>query len=300
MDKSNTWPPLPLGSWQDTYATLHLWTQIVGKVALVSTPTMNHYWNVAFLITARGLTTQLLKTGDRTFTMTFDFVDHRLVIQSASATESIPLRPQTVAEFYQIVMDTLRRMGLEVKIWPVQVEVSNPVRLDKDVTHRSYDAQAANTFWRILVAIKPVFENFRCRFLGKCSPVHFFWGSFDLASTRFSGRRAPERAGADPITRESYSHELISQGFWPGSGPNPRACVLCVRCTRAGGFKDAGVRPSAAFYSKDLSEFILPYEAVRTSQSPETELEAFLVTTYDAGDSMENGTVQISNERIEQ
>ncbi len=149
---------------------------------------MNHYWNVAFLITARGLTTQLLKTGDRTFTMTFDFVDHRLVIQSASATESIPLRPQTVAEFYQIVMDTLRRMGLEVKIWPVQVEVSNPVRLDKDVSHRSYDAQAANTFWRILVAIKPVFENFRCRFLGKCSPVHFFWGSFVLASTRFSGR----------------------------------------------------------------------------------------------------------------
>jgi hypothetical protein len=287
MEKSTNWPALPLDSWRDTYATLHLWTQIVGKIALALTPRTNHYWNVAFQITARGLTTQLLKTGDRAFTIAFDFVDHQLVIQcSMGRTESIPLQPRTVAAFYQIVMDTLRRMGLDVRIWPVQVEVTAPVRLDKDTTHQSYDAHAAHAFWRILVAIKPVFEGFRCGFLGKCSPVHFFWGSFDLASTRFSGRRAPERVGADPITQESYSHELISQGFWPGSGPIQEPAFYAYAAPEPAGFKEAVVKPAAAFYSKDLSEFILPYEAVRTSNSPETDLKAFLTTTYDAGASL--------------
>jgi hypothetical protein len=284
MEKSVTWPPLPLDSWRDTYETLHLWTQIVGKIVLASTPRMNHFWNVAFQITARGLATPLLKTGDRTFTIAFDFVDHQLIIHSSTGmTETIPLQPRTVAEFYKVVMDTLGRMGLGVKIWPVQVEVSNPIRLDKDVAHHSYDAHAANAFWRILVAIKPVFEDFRCRFLGKCSPVHFFWGSFDLASTRFSGRRAPERPGADPITLESYSHELISQGFWPGSGVVQDPAFYAYAAPEPAGFKEAGVKPAAAFYNKDMSEFILPYEAVRTSKSPEADLTAFLSTTYDAG-----------------
>jgi hypothetical protein len=284
MEKSGTWPPLPLASWRETYETLHLWTQIVGKIALASTPRMNHFWNVAFQITARGLATPLLKTGDRTFTIAFDFVDHQLVIQSSTGmTETIPLQPRTVAEFYKIVMDTLSRMGLGVKIWPVQVEVPNPVRLDKDVAHHSYDAHAANAFWRILVAIKPVFEGFRCGFIGKCSPVHFFWGSFDLASTRFSGRRAPERPGADPITLESYSHELVSQGFWPGSGAIQEPAFYAYAAPEPAGFKEAVVKPAAAFYSKDMSEFILPYEAVRTSKSPEADLGAFLTTTYDAG-----------------
>jgi hypothetical protein len=284
MEKSSTWPRLPLEAWRDTHTTLHLWTQIVGKIALALTPRMNHFWNVAFQITARGLATPLLKSGDRTFTIAFDFIDHRLVIQcSTGAVESIPLQPQTVAEFYRLVMDTLRRMGLEARIWPVQVETPDPVRLDQDVAHHSYDAQAANAFWRILVAIKPVFEDFRCRFIAKCSPVHFFWGSFDLASTRFSGRRAPERAGADPITRESYSHEVISHGFWPGSGPIQEPAFYAYAAPEPAGFKDAPVKPAAAFYSKDLSEFILPYEAVRTSGSPEADLTAFLTTTYDAG-----------------
>src|SRR5262249_41086100 len=261
-----------------------LWTQIVGKIVLASTPRMNHFWNVAFQITARGLTTPLLKSEDRTFTITFDFVEHRLVIHSSTGmTETIPLQPRTVADFYNVVMDTLGRMGLRVKIWPVQVEVSNPVHLDKDVAHHSYDAHAANAFWRILVAIKPVFEDFRCRFLGKCSPVHFFWGSFDLASTRFSGLRAPERVGADSITKESYSHEAISQGFWPGGGPIQEPAFYAYGAPEPPGFKDARVQPAAAFYSKDLSEFILPYEAVRTSKSPEADLKVFLETTYNAG-----------------
>jgi Family of unknown function (DUF5996) len=284
MDKSSTWPPLPLDSWRDTYKTLHLWTQVVGKIVLECTPRMNHFWNVAFQITARGLATPLLKSGDRTFTITFDFVDHQLVIHSSTGmTETVPLQPRTVAEFYTVVMDTLGRMGLGVKIWPVQVEVSNPIRLDKDVAHHSYDAHAANAFWRILVGIKPVFDDFRCRFLGKSSPVHFFWGSFDLASTRFSGRRAPDRAGADPITLESYSHELISQGLWPGSGVIEEPAFYAYAAPEPAGFKEAIVKPTAAFYSKEMSEFILPYEAVRTSKSPEADLTEFLTMTYDAG-----------------
>src|SRR5262245_45423943 len=284
MEKSGTWPPLPLDSWRDTYETLHLWTQIVGKIVLASTPRMNHYWNVAFQITARGLTTPLLKSDDRTFTIAFDFVEHRLVIHSSTGmTETIPLQPRTVADFYNVVMDTLGRMGLRVKIWPVQVEVSNPVHLDKDVGHHSYDAHAANAFWRILVAIKPVFEDFRCRFIGKSSPVHFFWGSFDFASTRFSGRRAPERAGADPITKEAYSHEVISHGFWPGGGAIQQPAFYAYAAPEPPGFKAAAVQPGAAFYSKEMSEFFLPYDAVRNSSSPEADLASFLRTTYDVG-----------------
>ncbi len=279
-----TWPPLPLNAWRETYATLHMWSQIVGKVALALMPPMNHFWYVALQIRSGGLSTLLLPHGNRMFTMTFDFVTHDLVVQSSDgAMEKIPLEPRSVKAFYEIVMDTLRRMGLETRIWPMPVEIPNPIRLDTDVTHHSYDPVTANTFWHILVTIKPVFEDFRTRFIGKSSPVHFFWGSFDLASTRFSGRRAPERPGADPITKEAYSHELISHGFWPGSGPIQEPAFYAYAAPEPAGFQDAAVQPRAAFYSKDLSEFILPYEAVRNSSSPESDLTAFLETTYNAG-----------------
>jgi Family of unknown function (DUF5996) len=280
----SSWPPLPLDGWRETYATLHMWSQIVGKIALARTPRLNHFWNVAFQITPRGLSTPLLRHGDRLFTMTFDFVAHALVVQSSEgATESIHLEPRSVMEFYKIVMDTLRRMGLETRIWPMPVEIPDPKRFDTDVMHHSYDPQAANAFWRILVTVKPIFENFRCGFIGKSSPVHFFWGGFDLASTRFSGRLAPERQGADSIQKESYSHEVISHGFWPGGAAMQEAAFYAYAAPEPAGFKDAVVAPRAAFYSKEMSEFFLPYEAVRSSSSPEAELTAFLKTTYDAG-----------------
>jgi len=280
----SNWPPLPLDAWQETYATLHMWSQIVGKIALALTPRMNHFWNVAMQITPRGLATPPLRHGDRLFTMTFDFVAHDLVIHTSDgATETIHLEPRSVSAFYKIVMETLRRMRLETRIWPMPVEIPNPIRFDTDETHHSYDPQAVNTFWRILVTIKPIFENFRCRFIGKSSPVHFFWGSFDLASTRFSGRRAPERPGADSITKESYSHEVISHGFWPGSGAIQDPAFYAYAAPEPAGFRDAALQPRGVFYSKEFSIFILPYDLVRNSSSPEVDLTAFLETTYDAG-----------------
>jgi len=280
----SAWPPLPLDGWRDTYATLHMWSQIVGKIALARTPLMNHFWNVAMLITPRGLATQPLRHGNRLFTMTFDFVAHDLVIRTSDGvTETIHLEPRSVMEFYNILMDTLRRMGLETRIWPMPVEIPDPIRFDKDAIHHSYDPEAANAFWRILLTIKPIFEEFRCRFIGKSSPVHFFWGSFDLASTRFSGRIAPERPGADPITKEAYSHEVISHGFWPGGGAIPEPAFYAYAAPEPPGFKDAAVEPSSAFYSKEMSEFFLPYDAVRNSSSPESDLSSFLKTTYDVG-----------------
>jgi hypothetical protein len=281
--KNETWPPLPLSAWKETYATLHMWTQVVGKVCLALTPRTNHFWNIAFQVTSHGLATPLLRSGDRALTITFDFVTHQLVIQcSDGATETIPLEPRTVADFYRLVMDALRRLSIDVRIWPMPVEIpDHPIRFELDTVHRSYDAKYANAFFRALVAMKPVFESFRCGFAGKCSPVHFFWGSFDLAVTRFSGRRAPERPGADAITRESYSHEVISHGFWPGGGPVQEPVFYAYAAPEPGGLKTASIRPAAAFYSKDLSEFLLPYDAVRTAASPAAELTAFLESTYD-------------------
>jgi Family of unknown function (DUF5996) len=284
MQNQTGWPPLPLESWRDTYATLHMWTQIVGKVVLALTPRMNHFWNVALQVTPRGLATHSLEHRNGVFSITFDFVAHQLVIQTSEGRqETIPLEPRTVAAFYQLLMEKLRAMGLETRIWPVPVEIPDPIGFDSDTVHHSYDPQSANAFWRILVAIKPIFEDFRCRFLGKSSPVHFFWGSFDLASTRFSGRRAPERPGADPVTKESYSHEVISHGFWPGGGAIQEPAFYAYAAPEPPGFKEAAVQPGAAFYSKDMSEFFLPYEAVRTSAAPQADLTAFLTTTYDAG-----------------
>jgi hypothetical protein len=261
-----------------------MWTQIAGKICLALTPRTNHYWNIAFQITPRGLATPAMPYGDGAFTITFDLVAHQFVVQrSDGRTSSIPLEPQSVAEFYARVIATLHEMGIDVRIWTMPVEVANPIRFEQDRTHHSYDPLAAHTFWRMFLTIKPVLEQFRCAFIGKCSPVHFFWGGFDIAVTRFSGRRAPERPGADAVTRESYSHEVISHGFWPGSGAVTEPSFYGYAVPEPAGFKSAAVQPRAAFYSTDFNEFILPYEAVRISRSPDQDLTAFLATTYDAG-----------------
>ena len=278
------WPPLPLDRWRDTYATLHMWTQIAGKICLALTPRMNHFWNIAFRVTPRGLETPVLTSGDRTFGMIFDLVEHRLRIErSDGATRAIALEPRTVAEFYRLLMETLRELGIEARIWTMPVEIPDPIRFTEDTVHRSYDPERANAFLRALLAIQPVLQSFRCDFVGKCSPVHFFWGSFDLAVTRFSGRRAPERPGADAMTRESYSHEVISHGFWPGSGAIQEAAFYAYAAPEPPGLKTARVEPAAAAYNTDFSEFILPYDAVRTSGDPEGTLAAFLNSTYEAG-----------------
>ena len=278
------WPALPLDGWRDTYATLHMWMQIAGKICLALTPLTNHFWNITFHLTSRGLITPAIPIGNgRSMTMTFDFVNHHLVIQcSDGRVEQLELAPRTVADFYGAVMETLTRMGVRVRIWTMPVEIPDPIRFDKDTVHDSYDPAAANTFWRVLVAIAPTFERFRSGFVGKCSPVHFFWGSFDLAVTRFSGKRAPERPGADAMMREAYSHEVISHGFWPGSGPVQEPAFYAYAVPEPEGLKTAAIEPAAASYNTELSEFILPYEAVRTAASPEDALMRFFESTYDA------------------
>ena len=295
------WRPLPLDDWRDTRDTLQMWTQIVGKICLALTPRVNHFWNIALLVTSRGLMTPPLAYQDRTFTMTFDLLEHALAIDTSDgARQSIPLRPEAVADFYKRLMGTLHGLGIDVRIWTMPVEVPEPIRFDQDRMHRSYDPAAARTFWEVLLAMKPVFDSFRGEFIGKCSPVHFFWGSFDLAVTRFSGRPAPARPGADAITREAYSHEVISHGWWPGGGPVNEPAFYAYAAPEPAGLKTAAVQPAAAYYNTDLSEFILPYEAVRTSAAPEADLRAFLRTTYDAAatlarwdrDSLERASTQ--------
>jgi hypothetical protein len=283
MSDTTRWPALQAKDWRDTYATLHMWTQVVGKICLALTPRTNHFWNVALQVSARGLTTPLMPYGDRAFTITFDFVAHQLLIQATDgATETLSLEPMTVADFYRLAMAALRRMNIEVRIWTMPSEVPNPIRFEADVTHRSYDPEVANALWRIFVSTNLVLDAFRTGFIGKCSPVHFFWGGFDMAVTRFSGRRAPERPGADSITREGYSHEVISHGFWPGGGAMPDPAFYAYAAPEPAGLKTAAVRPSAAFYSTDFSEFLLPYEAVRSAASPENDLTEFLNSTYTA------------------
>ena len=278
-----TWPPLKLSEWEDTRATLHLWTQVVGKICLALTPRTNHWWNVTFHFTARGLSTPAMTAGGRTLRMTFDFVAHQLVFQTSDGvTKTIPLEPRTVAEFFERVMETLRDLDIQVHIWTMPVEIPDPIRFEKDVTHHSYDRDAVNAFWRALLAMKPVFEKFRCAFIGKCSPLHFFWGGFDLAVTRFNGKRAPERPGANSIDREAYSHEVISHGFWPGRLPALDACFYAYAAPEPHGFKEAKILPAAAYYDKGWSEYFLPYEAVRNARNPAEDLTSFLNTTYES------------------
>ena len=277
------WPALPYHAWKDTYATLHMWTQVVGKVALALAPPLNHSWGIAFQVTTRGLSTRPLIHGNRSFTMEFDFVDHRLVIRASDGTEAtLRLEPRTVADFYGEVMATLRKMGLGVRIWTMPSEVESPIRFEDDTVHRSYDPLFATRVWRILVQIEQVFTDCRCSFVGKASPAHFFWGGFDLALTRFSGRRAPPREGP-AFMLEAYSREVISHGFWPGGGPVLEPVFYAYAVPEPGGFKDARVRPGAAFYHPTLNEFLLPYEAVRSAESPEDAIRAFVDSTYDAG-----------------
>jgi hypothetical protein len=284
-----SWPILSSEAWRNTYPTLHMWTQVAGKICLALTPRTNHFWNVTFQVTSRGLMTPLMSYRDQTLTMTFDFIAHQLVIHSSTgAIEELSLESRSVSEFYQLVMSMLRRMNVDVHIWTMPVEVPHPIRFEEDSVHHFYDRDAANAWWRTLVAIKPIFETFRSQFIGKVSPVHFFWGSFDLAVTRFSGRRAPERAGADAITRESYSHEVISHGFWPGGEAFPEPAFYAYSAPEPAGFRDAVIRPAAAFYSTDFSEFLLPYEAVRKAASPKTDLELFLGDTYAAAADLAN------------
>ena len=283
---NESWPELKFSEWQDTYATLHMWTQVVGKVRLKQTPLVNHWWNVPLYVSARGLTTSAMSYDERIFEIEFDFIDHVLVIKCSDGAEKrLPLRPQSVAAFYAEVMAALRELGLEVEIWTMPVEVPNPIRFEDDHDHASYDAEYANRFWRTLVKIDEVLKEFRARFIGKVSPVHFFWGSFDMAVTRFSGKVAPERPGADLITREAYSHEVISHGFWPGN-KDMEAAFYSYTAPEPAGLAETKVLPASAFYSKEQKEFFLSYEAVikpDASGSPEKTLMDFLQSTYEAG-----------------
>jgi hypothetical protein len=277
------WPPLPLAAWKETYATLHMWMQVVGKLTITTTPLMNHWWNSAFRYTARGFATQPMRCGERTLTAEFDFLTHELRLQcSDGGGETIALEPMTVADFHARVMKALDALGCPIRIWTTPVEVANGIPFEKDTTHHSYDREGALAFWRAMESMRPVFERFRCRFVGKSSPLHFFWGSFDLALTRFSGRRAPERPGADAVTRESYSHEVVSHGFWPGGAGMEEPVFYAYAAPQPEGFAKARVQPPAARYDESFHEFFLPYESVRAAGDREAALMSFLESTYEA------------------
>jgi hypothetical protein len=274
------WPALPYDAWKDTYATLHLWTQMVGKIALAQAAPLNHSWAVALRVTPLGLSTRTLPHDRRSFTIEFDFISHQLWIRASDgAVRAIALEPRPVADFYRTLMATLDEMSLGITIWPMPVEIPSPIRFDEDTVHAAYDRDAAARMWRILVQVERVFSRATCQFVGKCSPVHFFWGGFDLAVTRFSGRRAPPREGP-AFMREAYSHEVISHGFWPGSAPVFEPAFYAYAVPEPAGLKEATVSPAAAYYHRELGEFILPYDAVRRSADPAGEISAFVDSTY--------------------
>ena len=283
---SDDWPALPYEEWKDTLATVHMWTQIVGKIRMEMSPWINHSWSVPLYVASRGLTTSPIPHGTRIFQMDFDFVDHALRISTSDGSESkLALRPRTVADFYGVLLDTLAGLGIDARIHPVPNEVTEPIPFHQDEKHGSYDPEYAWRFWRALVQVDRVFTAHRARFLGKASPVHFFWGSFDLAVTRFSGRTAPEHPGGipnlpDEITREAYSHEVSSCGFWPGNADAPDPIFYAYAYPTPEGFSEAAVRPEAAFWLEELGEFILPYEAVRAAESPDDMLSEFMESTY--------------------
>ena len=287
-DSSESWPEIRLADWKDTCATLHMWTQIVGKIRLELTPRVNHWWNVPLYVSSRGLTTSIMPYGNRYFEMEFDFLESRLVIRTTDPkTASVALGPRSVADFYHELVSALRTLGIEVHIWKMPVEVADPIPFDQDRVHASYDANYVQRAWRMLLSVDAVFKDFRARFIGKSSPVHFFWGSFDLAVTRFSGRRAPERTDPDPvlrkIMREAYSHEVISAGWWPGGGEIAEAAFYCYAAPTPSGFAEQAVRPAPARYHSGLGEYLLMYDDVRRAQSPSASLMEFLQSTYEAG-----------------
>lgn len=283
MACTEPWPSLPLDEWRDTCATLHMWTQVVGKIRLALAPRVNHWWQVPLYVTCRGLTTSMIPYGARAFQIDFDFIDHRLIIRTSDgATDSTALQPRTVAAFYRLVMDRLRSLGLEVRIWTTPVEVADPIPFEADDLHRAYDPDYARRFWRILVQSDRVFTMFRGRFIGKASPVHFFWGSFDLAVTRFSGRAAPPRPDADRVTREAYSHEVSSCGFWPGGPGMENPAFYSYAAPEPPGFAEAPIRTHGTFYNRETGGFILPYDTVRQADAPDAVLLDFLQSTYEA------------------
>ena len=275
-DSPECWPALPLESWESTRFTLHMWTQIVGKVRLALTPMVNHWWNVPLYVSPRGLTTSSMPYRDLIIEIEFDFISHQLHLRKSDGNSaSIALAPKTVADFYAEFLAMLRSQGIDVKIWKMPVEIADPIPFDEDRTHASYDRDAVHKFWRILASTSDVFHDFRALFIGKSSPVHFFWGSFDLALTRFSGRRAPAKPGADRITQEAYSHEVSSVGFWPGSGNVKEPSYYSYASPEPAGFSDYRVSPESASYRKEMGEFLLPYEVVRTSPDPTAALFQF-------------------------
>lgn len=282
------WPSLPFDEWKETYATLHLWTQIVGKIRLATMPWINHSWHVTLYVTSRGLTTLPMPHEGGTFQVDFDFTNHQLLMETfRGETRKMDLRPVAVADFYGELFSHLGELGVPVSIRPVPSELPDPVPFTHDRTHSAYDGASANRWWRVALETCNVFHRFRAPFVGKCSPVQFFWGAFDLAVTRFSGRPAPEHPGGIPnlpdwITREAYSHEVSSCGFWPGGGPVPEPIFYSYAYPEPEGFSSAKVRPAEARYHPDLREFILPYEAVRTAASPDDLIMEFLESTYEA------------------
>jgi hypothetical protein len=289
LSKIEAWPPLPLAEWSATRDTLHMWTQIVGKVRLALSPHTNHWWEVPLYVSARGLTTSPIPYTLGIFEVEFDFIDHVLrIVTSRGETKTMNLVPRSVARFYEEFMNHLASLGIEVKMWPMPAEVPNPIRFDRDTAHDSYDPQYANRFWRILATTDTIFKEFRARFIGKASPVHFFWGSFDMAATRFSGRRAPERPGADAMTREAYSHEVSSVGWWPGNGGFDAPMFYAYAVPEPPGFRESTVRPADAFYNAQISEFLLPYDAVRAANDPAAALLEFAQSTYEAAADLGN------------
>jgi uncharacterized protein DUF5996 len=291
---SQAWPDIPFEPWKETCATVHLWTQIVGKYRLACAPWLNHSWHATLYVTARGLTTSLIPAGSRSVQFAFDFVDHKLVGSvSDGSTKCFALEPMTVAEFHRRFLALTDELGVRAKFHGTPNEVSDPIPFDRDTTHAAYDADAVNRFWRALVQCDRVLKEFRTGFLGKVSPVHLFWGSFDLAVTRFSGRPAPLHPGGipglpDAITREAYSHEVSSAGFWPGGGPVEYPAFYSYAYPAPQGFADQRVTPDAAFFHEKAGEFILPYDAVRNASDPNQILLGFLETTYDAAARLGN------------
>lgn len=290
---TDVWPALPLDGWRDTYATLHMWTQIVGKTRLALAPAENHWWHVALYVTPRGLTTSAMPYGTRTFAVDFDFLDHHLYLRSSDgATRAVPLVPQSVADFYGVYREALRALDVDVRIMARPVEIETAIPFPKDREHASYDADAARRCWRVLVQADRVLKRFRGRFSGKASPVHFFWGSFDLAVTRFSGRSAPRHPGGAPncpddVMVKAYSHECASCGFWPGTwggtGGLREPAFYAYAYPEPAGYADRPVQPEGAYYSRELREFLLPYEALRRASDPDEALLAFAQSTYEAG-----------------
>jgi uncharacterized protein DUF5996 len=287
MSERNVWPELPLEEWKDTYATLHMWTQIVGKIKLLLTPPVNHWWNSTLYVTPTGLTTGSMFYKDQLLQIDFNFISHLLlIITTDNPAKSITLRPRSVAEFYQEIMDALKSLGMPVTIWTTPVEVQDQTPFEKDHKHVSYDPKYVRRLWFILSQATRVLSEFRSRYVGKVSPVHFFWGAFDLAVTRFSGRPAPQHAGVPNCPRhvmvEAYSHEVSSCGFWPGGGPVSEPVFYAYAYPEPQGFKNYPVRPTEAYYYTGMSEFLLPYEKVRIAESPDDVLLSFLQSTYEA------------------